>query len=111
MRHKQFKHPEKILTKLLAEATVDAYGDDEQFSGVLDTLGENLPFPFTAQIVGETVTVIGLDENASSLSRGIVARVQRENKEYKVGLAELTVPEKIETNKYWEMYRYWLEGF
>ncbi|MBI4671671.1 MAG: hypothetical protein HY741_08405 [Chloroflexi bacterium] len=107
----KFTHAQKTLEALLDEATVDAYGDEEQFTGVVITLDENLPFPFTAQIVGETVEVIGIDENASSLSRGIVARVRRDNKEFRVGLAELSVPHKIEINKYWEMYQYWLGGF
>ena len=58
----KFKHPEKTLEALLDEAMVDAYGDDEQFMGVVVTLEDNLPFPFKAELVGTTVTAIGVVE-------------------------------------------------
>lgn len=107
----KFKHPEKTLETLLDKATVDAYGDDEQFMGVVVTLEDNLPFPFKAELVGTMVTVVGIVEGDSALTRGIKARVQREGKEYLVGLDELQPEASVNQNQYWEMYQFWLERF
>jgi hypothetical protein len=51
---RKFKTSKAELDELLEEATTDAYGDQEQFSGVLVTVEENLPFPFEAQVTGYT---------------------------------------------------------
>lgn len=109
LKRKQFTHSQATLEKLLEEAMVDAYGDDEQFTGVVVSLEDNLPFPFDAEVVGETVEVLGVDEGRSGLPRGIVAKVQRGGMEYYVGLSDLQMPRKIQSNQYWEMYEYWLE--
>jgi hypothetical protein len=65
------------LEALLEEATVDCYGEDEEFTGVMCTLGEQLRFPLKATVVGEAVEVVGIDERHSDLRRGVVARVRR----------------------------------
>lgn len=108
---KKFKHSEKTLDALLDEAMVDAYGDEEQFMGVVVTLEDNLPFPFEAELVGVSVTVLEIVEGESSVARGIKARVQREGKKYVVGLEDLEPKTIVSQNKYWEMYKYWLERF
>ena len=46
---------EERLEALLEEATVDCYGEYEEFVGVLYTLGDSLRFPLKATVVGETV--------------------------------------------------------
>ncbi len=51
----KFKTSQKHLDKLLEEATVDCYDEYEVFTGVVITLAENLPFPFDAKVIGETV--------------------------------------------------------
>ncbi len=106
----KFKTPKRELEELLEEATVDTYGDEEQFSGVLTTLQDNLPFPFQAKAVGEPVEVLGIDERRSSPERGILAKVRKGGKEYRVALSELEVPEDFEGRKWLEMYEYWGGG-
>lgn len=97
------------LEALLAEATVDCYGEDEEFTGMMCMLGEELRFPLSATVVGELVAVIGIDERRSSLSRGVVARVRRKGQDYRVGLAELEFVDPDPTSAEWlEAYRYWL---
>ena len=105
-----FKTSQKHLDELLEEATVDCYGDDEAFTGVVVTLAENLPFPFEAKAIGETVQVIGIDDNRSDMRSGIIATVRRGNKTYHVAFSELQVPEKVKQNKWYEMYEYWNQG-
>jgi hypothetical protein len=97
------------LEALLAEATVDCYGEDEEFTGMMCALGEELRFPLSATVVGEPVAVIGIDERRSGLRRGVVARVRRGGEEYRVGLAELDFVDPDPASAEWlEAYRYWL---
>jgi hypothetical protein len=42
------------------KATVDANGEDEQHSGLLSVIGDELAFPFPAKVLGEVVNVVGM---------------------------------------------------
>ena len=96
------------IDALLAEATVDCYNEEEEFGGVLVALEDNLVFPLQAKAVGETVTVVGLNSERSSLRRGIVARVCKGDQEYNMSLAELEFASPDPTSAEWlEVYRYW----
>ena len=106
----KFKTSQKRLDELLEEATVDCYGDDEVFTGVVVTLAENLPFPFEAEVLGETVEVIGIDDSRSDMRRGVIATVRKGKKEYSVALSELQVSKNTQTNEWFEMYKYWVQG-
>ncbi len=63
------------LDRMIDEATVDAYDEYEQFMGVLYHIEANLSFPFKAKALGDTVEVIGVDDEKSGMGRGIIARV------------------------------------
>ena len=73
---------EERLRELIAEATVDCYGEEEACWGLWTMLEEELDFPLAASLLGETVEIIGLDSHASSSHRGIVARVRYKGKPY-----------------------------
>ncbi|MEU0221196.1 hypothetical protein ABZ281_41975 [Streptomyces sp. NPDC006265] len=45
----------------IEEATVDAYGDDEQLIGFFTMIEENLAVPFTTTVLGVDVSVVGVD--------------------------------------------------
>ena len=97
------------LEALLEEATVDCYGVDEEFTGVMCTLGEQLQFPLKATVVGELVEVVGIDKRCNSLGRGVVARVRRGGQNYRVGSAELEFVDADPVSAEWlEAYQYWL---
>jgi hypothetical protein len=49
------------VEQALEDATVDAYGDDEQHTGVLTAIQDELEFPFQVQVLGETVTVVDME--------------------------------------------------
>jgi hypothetical protein len=94
---------------MIDEAMVDCYDEYEAFAGMLATLEDRLAFPFRAQVLGETVEVIGLDEEQSSERRGVVARVRRGGRQYAVALADLEAVEKdTETAEWLAVYWYWL---
>ena len=99
----------KKLQLLLEEATVDCYGEEKEFLGVLYTLEERLNFPLQAKAMGNRVEVIGLDGSQSSPRRGILAIVRQDDQEYRVGLSELEFMEPDPVSAEWlAMYRYWL---
>jgi hypothetical protein len=45
----------------LEEATVDAHDEDEQHSGLLSLIEDELAFPFPAKVLGEVVSVVGME--------------------------------------------------
>ena len=97
------------LEALLEEATVDCYGEDEQFWGVFCTLEDRLSFPLQARILDQTVTLVGLDGDRSGLRRGVMARVRKRDQEYTVALSELEILNPDPASAEWlAAYRYWL---
>ena len=109
---KRRKTSEEELERMIEDAAVDAYDDEEVFLGILYTLEGNMSFPFKAKALGETVEVIGIDDNLSSRGRGVIATVSKEDREYSMGLAELEIgPDDTENAKWLEMYDYWLEKY
>ena len=102
--------PEERLQELLEEAIVDCYDEEEEFMGVLISVDENANWPLPAQLTGIPVEVLGLDESASSLRRGIQARIQRQGKEYRASLSDLTFGDMDESSTEWlAMYHWWAE--
>jgi hypothetical protein len=94
---------------LLEEATVDCYGEEEEFAGVLVTLQENLSFPLRATLAGTKVIVEEIDSQQSSLQRGIVATVKRNEEVYRVSLADLEfVDPDLASAEWLAMYRWWV---
>lgn len=53
-------NPEDVEAAM-EEATVDANGVDEQHSGLLSAIGDELQFPFPAKVLGETVTIVDME--------------------------------------------------
>jgi hypothetical protein len=45
------------LDRLVEEATVDAYGDGEQLTGLYTMIDDGLAVPFETEVLGVTVTV------------------------------------------------------
>lgn len=51
---------ETEVEEALENATVDANGEDEQHTGLLTVIQDELAFPFQVQVLGETVTVVDM---------------------------------------------------
>jgi hypothetical protein len=56
----------KLLDAMIEEATVDAYNDEEQITGLFTMLEEHLVLPFDTDMLGITVTVTKLDLTAGN---------------------------------------------
>jgi len=52
---------EEKVQEALEEATVDCYNDSEQHTGLLTMIEQELAFPFPARVLGETVSVVGME--------------------------------------------------
>ncbi len=71
------------VAEAMEDATVDAYGDDEQHTGLLTVMEDELEFPFQVEALGETVTVVGMEwpENDEF---GLDLLVERNGKQHRI---------------------------
>ncbi|MBI4599048.1 hypothetical protein HY734_02525 [Candidatus Uhrbacteria bacterium] len=93
----------KNLEARIEEAIVDAYGEDEQRSGFLVMIQENMPVPFVAMLGDIEMQVVDFDETPSRL----LARCERGGKKFTVDVLDIE-PVKGTTGIEWlEAYRLW----
>ncbi|WP_035847105.1 hypothetical protein [Kitasatospora azatica] len=93
------------LEAMIDEATVDAYGEAEELTGLFTVIEENLAVPFSTMVLGVEVTVRGVD-----LSRDgrIVALCSRGPVRQEIGILDLPMPTPAPDGAEWiEAYRYW----
>lgn len=93
------------LESLIDAAAVDAYGEDEQLTGLFTMIEENLAVPFGTTVLGVEVTVHGVD---LSVDGRIVALCSRGPDRQRVGILELPMPTPAPGSAEWvEAYRHW----
>jgi hypothetical protein len=96
------------LDRMIEEATVDCYNEDEAFMGVVCYLADRMSFPFRAKWLDDVVEVMGIDDEESGFEGEVLAEIRTKDDEYTVALDELeSLPDDIENGKYFEMYEYW----
>src|ERR1700685_2563713 len=86
------------LEKLIGEAVVNAYGEDEQVGGFLSMMEEHLALPFSANILGVDVVVEKLD---MTLSARIVAICRRDKIRQKIEILDLPLPTPAPNDAEW----------
>ena len=92
------------LDALVEEATVDAYGDDEQLDGFAVMIEDNLEVPFETTVLGVTVTVQKITQTES----GIVANCVRDGRHQAISVLDLPLPEPPPRGAHWiAAYRHW----
>jgi hypothetical protein len=94
------------LAAMAEEATVDAYGEDEQAMGFHTMIVDNLKVPFVTSVLGVDVTVeyIDLADDGS-----ILAICARGGIRQAIRVVDLPLPEPAPTGAEWiEAYRHWL---
>ncbi|MBQ1019456.1 hypothetical protein KBX71_16505 [Micromonospora sp. D93] len=92
------------LEAMIEEATVDAYGDDEQLTGLFTVVEEHLAVPFTTTVLGVEVTVRKIDLTADS----IVAVCARGRHRQRIDLLDLPLPTPAPDGAAWiDAYRHW----
>jgi hypothetical protein len=92
------------LEAMIEEATVDAYNDDEQLTGLYTMIEEHLAMPFTTTILDVEVTVRKLDLTADT----IVAICAKGRHRQRIDLLDLPLPPPPPDGAAWiDGYRYW----
>jgi hypothetical protein len=93
------------LEALVEEATVDAYNESEQVTGLFTMLEDHLRVPFTTTILDVEVTVEKVDLTGEE---EIVAVCRRGKMRQRVSLLELPLPSPPPEGAEWiAAYRYW----
>lgn len=96
------------LAAMIEEACVDAYGEEEQVTGVFTMLEENLALPFATELLGVEVQVVAIDITDSAR---IVAVCERCGRRQRVALEDLPLPSPPPAGADWiAAYRHWIGG-
>jgi hypothetical protein len=97
----------RALDALIAEAIVDAYGDDEQRIGFLTMLEERLEMPFEVQILGTPAKV----ERIDMIDDQILATCRSGRSRQAIPILELPLADPRPNGAEWvEAYRRWTRG-
>lgn len=93
------------LAVMIEEATVDAYSEDEQLTGLFTMLEEHLDVPFTTAVLGVEVTVRSVDLTPDGR---IVALCARGSIQQLIDILELPLPDPAPEGAEWiDAYRHW----
>jgi hypothetical protein len=95
------------LDELIADITVDAYGDEGYWS-FLQAFEDRIRFPVNATLVGIHVTVTAVDFDGNE-RRGLTADVTRDGQSSIVSILDLELPDsQAEVKRLISAYRRWL---
>ena len=86
------------LEAMAEEATIDAYGEDEQTGGFAVMLEDNLGFPFTTVVLGVEVTVVGVEQSSEST---IAAVCRRGKDKQRIDVLDLPLPSPLPAGSEW----------
>ena len=75
------------MDELIAEATVDCYGEEEEHTALLSMIEENVVCPFRAKVIGETIEVTRLLWPRSGY--GLLADCRRKGRTHRVDINSL----------------------
>jgi hypothetical protein len=95
------------LQSLIAELTVDAYGEEEELTGLLTGAEDALKVGEVATVVGVCVQVTAVTEGPD-VRRGLITICEREGARYEVSLADLAFDPTSALGYVAAAYRYWL---
>jgi uncharacterized protein (UPF0262 family) len=92
------------LDELVAEATVDAYGEDEQLAGLYTMIEENVALPFGTTVLGVEVSV----RRVSLRDNRIVAICHHGRLRQAIEILDLPLPDPAPEGVEWiAAYQHW----
>ena len=98
----------EALDDMIAEITVDAYGDDEQLWAFRQAFEDDVTLPADGFVIGEPVSVIEIDYDGNE-RRGLTAKCRREDgSEHVVAVSEVMFPQDSAGARHIAAYRRWL---
>lgn len=101
------KNPDRArLGALIEEATVDCWGQEEQQTGLLTMIEDQVVCPFRAKVIGEEVTVLGFEQTEHGC--GLLAVCERQGKKHRVDLNSLEWVKPLPAGFEWiEAFQAW----
>ncbi len=97
------------LEKLIEQAVVDAYTEEEQAVGFLTMMEDHLALPFSTNILDVDVVVEKLD---MARDGQIVAICRHGKTRQRIGILDLQLPTPATAGTEWiAAYRHWRKGF
>lgn len=106
---KPITDPER-LSELIEEATIDAYGDEEQHTGLLTMIEDNVVCPFKAKLIGEVVEITDFVWPDSGL--GLKVKCTHKGKTHLIDITSLEWTDPLPEGFEWiEVYFEWRRGF
>ncbi len=96
------------LDKLIEEATVDCYDEEEQASGFFTMIEDNLALPFVTRVLGIEVSVVAVEMDDDG---GLKAVCEHGGERQRIGLTDLPLPSPPPSGAEWiAAYRHWMRG-
>lgn len=96
------------LDKLIEEATVDCYNEEEQATGFFTMIEENLALPFATRVLGVEASVVAVEMDDDG---GLEAVCERGSERQRIGLTNLPLPSPPPSGAEWiAAYRRWACG-
>jgi Calcium binding len=96
------------LDKLIEEATVDCYNEEEQASGFFTMIEEHLVLPFATRVLGIEVSVIAIEMDDDG---GLEVVCEHAGERQSIRLTDLPLPSPPPSGAEWiAAYRRWVRG-
>jgi len=96
------------LDALIEEATVDCYDEEEQATGFLTVIDDNVALPFTTRILGVEATVAAVVLTGDGRIKAVC---ERSGAQQRIDLIDLPLPSPPPSGAEWiAAYRRWVDG-
>ena len=95
------RRPDPKLDKLIEEAAVDCDSEEDVAMSLCYAMQEHVKFPFPGKVIGEEVTVEGVEEGEGT---EVVALCQRKGRTYRVRLDDVRIRDRPKGTEWMEAY-------
>lgn len=101
LRASMTRRPDPKLEKMIAEAAIDCDNEEQVAMGLCYLIQEHVKFPFAGKVVGEEVTVEGVEEGEGT---EVVALCQRKGRTYRVRLDDVRIRDRPKGAEWFDAY-------
>lgn len=94
------------LDSLIAEITIDCYGENEALSAFENAFDDEAPFPIPATVVDEDIEVLSIGTRNGR--RELIATCQRAGQRHQIALLDINIDADQPASRLLAAYRRWL---